>query len=334
MFSKNAQTIFIILLFFMFTLFSCQESTQPREEQISEIDQYYYETVENDIDMINAGGFPIEGSSGVFSIDWNSFVGRDLIQVNAPVAGHVFAVAYNESADSGNLGRFLRIGQDIGSVFLKYSETNIELNKIDTPHGGIFYTNYMPQFIGRRGRIGQIPSRGNRSFGNHQQVINFNGPAANFVPVEFIADTEYKFEIGGSDNLSPFEVSITSPSELVNLTSHGNRDEIDVENDLKLTWDGASDGQVIIRVTAPQIYRRDERRGPIKYTEGILETTQANTGEFIIPKERLQTVVENSILPMLWIHVSAFQVNEVEHESKKYHGIMRTGDQVIVRVKE
>ena len=221
----------------------------------------------------------------------------------------------------------------MGSVYLKYSETNLELNKIDTPRGGIFYTNYKPQFIGRRGRIGQIPSRGNRPLRSREQVINFNGPTANFVPVEFIADTEYKFEIGGSDNISPFEVSIKSPEELVSLTSHGNRDEIDPEADLKLTWEGASDGQVIIRIIAPQNFRQADRNDPIDFRGGILETTQANTGEYIIPKERLQNILENSIVPMLWIHVSVLQVSEVEHESQTYHGIMRNGDQAILIVK-
>ena len=87
MFIKRSYAFLITIISLMLFILSCQESTQPKEEQISEIDQFYYETVENDLETISASGFPLEGSSGVFSIDWNSFVGRDLIQVNTPVTG-------------------------------------------------------------------------------------------------------------------------------------------------------------------------------------------------------------------------------------------------------
>lgn len=332
MFNMRILTIIASLLFSLFFMVSCQETTQPKDEQATEIDAYYYATVENDIKLMHAGGLPFQESSGIFSIDWNNFIGSDLMQIKAPVSGNVFVIAYDEIVDSSYFRRLLRIGKDMGSVFLGYSETEIELNKIETPRGGIFYSNFEPQVIGRHGRIGQVRNRANHSFGSQLQVIDFNGPAGNFIPVEFISDTEYTFEINGNNDSSPFTVSMTSPLQLIKITSHRFQDEIDPASDLRLTWEGASDGQVIIRISIPQILKPGEVPDPAKINDGIFETTEVNTGTYIISKEKLQGLIQNAVRPMFWVHLSALHVNEVLHEDKTYHGVMRHGDQVILRI--
>lgn len=333
MLNKRITLLTFSILSGLLLLFSCQQSTSSLQQPLSTTDAFYYQTIEDDIEAVKVAGFPFDGSNAVFSIDWNNFPGRNMLPNSAPLSGHVFAMAYPDIDDTSQVSQLLRIGQDMGMVMLRYAENQIELNKIETPFGGIFYSNFEPGAIGRRGRLGQLHLMGDRPVRSRLQNIGLQGPGGNFTPVEFIADTQYTFEISGNESFEPFNIAVTSPAELIAITSHTFGSEIDTSADLRLTWAGASDGQVLIRLMAPRMMDANAAYDPQNRTKSILFIQQANTGEVTIPKEDLQALTKNAMMPMLWIHLSALQISEVIQDDQTYHAVMRNGTQVLLQIK-
>jgi hypothetical protein len=334
MLNKRIAVLTLSIIFGLLSLSGCEQSTSSLQEPLNATDTFYYQTIEDDMEAVKVAGFPFDGSNAVFSIDWNNFPGRSMLPISAPLSGHVFAMAYPDIVDTSQVRQLMRIGQDMGTVILSYAENQIELNKIETPFGGIFYSNFEPMAIGRRGRMGQVHMMGDRPIRSRLQTIGLQGPGGNFTPVEFIADSDYTFEISGNESFTPFNISVTSPSELITITSHTFGSEIDTSANLRLTWAGASDGQVLIRLMAPRMMDPNATYDPQNRPESILFISQANTGEVTISKEDLQALTKNAMMPMLWIHISALQISELIQDDQTYHAIMRNGTQVLLQIKE
>ncbi len=59
---------------------------------------------------------------------------------------------------------------------------------------------------------------------------------------------EYAFQVTGSDVISQFSFSLTSPSALMDITSHEHGNVIDPTQDLTITWDGGKPMEVAVRM--------------------------------------------------------------------------------------
>ena len=308
MFNK---TIFIIFFTIVFTtLFvSCNEVNSPGEDLFQQEDSY--EVIGSDLDLLKEGGLDIEGADGVFSIGWNEIFRP--FDTGAEVMGSAFAVAFGE--DAGTFPHFHRLGINMGSVFINYASNQVEMYKHSDDRRGVAYTLFK------------------RPFGRSENIL------------EFIPNEDYEFEVTGSEQFSAATFTLTSPEALIDITSHSHADEINPTQELTLTWEGGiADEKVAIRLMA-HFRGHHGQRGPHGHggpkgppPRAPMETVifvilDTNTGEYTFTAEQLQELLVNNGTQHIVAGVSQMDFQEVEHEGKLLHTVMRNGNSVMLKVK-
>ncbi len=304
------KTIFIIFFTIVFTtLFvSCDSVNNPGEDFFQQEDSY--EVIGSDLDLLKEGGLDIEGADGVFSIGWNEIFRP--FEHGSEVMGSAFAVAFGE--DAGTFPHFRRVGIDMGSVFINYTSNHIEMYKHSDERRGTAYTLFK------------------KPFGLSSDIL------------EFIPNEDYEFEVTGSAQFSPVSFTLTSPEALIDITSHNHADEIDPTQDLTLTWEGGvADEKVAIRLMAHFRGHHGQRgphgkggpkgpppRSPMETI--IFVVLDTNTGEYTFTAEQVQELLKNNGTQHIVAGVSQMDIQEVEHEGKILHTVMRNGNSVMLSV--
>ncbi len=308
MFSK---TIFIIFFTIVFTtLFvSCNEVNSPGEDLFQQEDSY--EVIGSDLDLLKEGGLDIEGADGVFSIGWNEIFRP--FEHGSEVMGTAFAAAFGE--DAGTFPHFRRVGVDMGSVFINYTSNHIEMHKHSDERRGTAYTLFK------------------RPFGQSENML------------EFMPNEDYEFEVTGSEQFSAATFTLTSPEALIDISSHNHADEINPTQELTLTWEGGiAEEQVAIRLMAHFRGHHGQRgphgkggpkgpppRSPMETVIFIVLDT--NPGEYTFSAEQVQELLKNNGTQHIVAGVSQMDFQEVEHNGKLLHTVMRNGNSVMLKVK-
>jgi len=308
MFNKSIFILFFATLFT--TLFiSCNEVNSPEEDLFRQEDSY--EVIGSDLDLLKEGGMDIEGADGVFSIGWNEIFRP--FEHGSEVMGTAFAVAFGE--DAGTFPHFRRFGIDMGSVFINYAANQIEMRKHSDERRGIAYTLFK------------------KPFGRSENML------------EFIPNEDYEFEVSGSNQFSAATFTLTSPEALIDITSHNHADEIAPTQNFNLTWEGgAANEKVAIRLMA-HFRGHGGKKGPHSKGRPIgppprspMETVifvvlDTNPGEYTFTAEQLQELLKNKGTQHIVAGVSQMDFQEVEHEGKLLHTVMRNGNSVMLKVK-
>jgi hypothetical protein len=162
--------------------------------------------------------------------------------------------------------------------------------------------------------------------------------------LEYVPDTEYTFNISGSDNFAATTIRLLSPASLINITSHSHSDIIDPTQDLTIIWDGGNpDGKIALRLMAhfkPEkgIGINGEHRpghppppGPHP-GKAIVEILDNNPGQFTFTAEQLQRIISDFGADKFVVDVSQFDLGEVEQDGKVLHTAMRNGNSVMLNV--
>ncbi len=308
MFNKTIFIIFFIIVFT--TLFvSCNDVNSPGEDLFQQEDSY--EVIGSDLDLLKEGGLDIEGADGVFSIGWNEIFRP--FEHGSEVMGTAFAVAFGE--DAGTFPHFRRVGIDMGSVFINYTSNHIEMYKHSDERRGTAYTLFK------------------KPFGRSSDIL------------EFIPNEDYEFEVTGSAQFFPVSFTLTSPDGLIDITSHNHADEINPTQELTLTWEGGIAGEkVAIRLMAHFRGNHGQRgphgrpgpkgpppRSPMETI--IFVVLDTNTGEYTFTAEQVQELLKNNGTQHIVVGVSQMDIQEVEHERKILHTVMRNGNSVMLKVK-
>jgi len=310
MFNK---TIFIIIFTIVFTtLFvGCDSVNNPEKDSFRTEQNYSFETIGSDLSLLKEGGMDIEGADGVFSIGWNEIFRP--FDTGSEVMGTAFAVAFGE--DAGTFPHFRRLGINMGSVFINYASNQIEMHKHSDDRKGVAYTLFK------------------KPFGRSDNML------------EFIPNVDYEFEVTGSDQFTAATYTLTSPEALINITSHNHADEIDPIQDLTLTWEGGNvNEKVAIRLMAHFRGHHGQRgphgrpgpkgpppRSPMETVIFIVLDT--NPGEYTFTAEQVQELLRNNGTQHIVAGVSQMDFQEVEHEGKLLHTVMRNGNSVMLKVK-
>ena len=308
MIKNNLPVLFI--LFSMILLIGCSpDGINDPDHFTSDYDSY--ETIDSDLSLLKEGGMDIEGADGVFSIGWNEIFRP--FDTGSEVMGTAFAVAFGE--DAGTFPHFHRLGINMGLVFINYASNRVEMHKHSDDRRGVAYTLFR------------------RPFGRSDNIL------------EFIPNEDYEFEVTGSDQFSATTFTLTSPEALIDITSHNHADEIDPAQDLTLTWEGGTANEkVAIRLMA-HFRGHDGGRGP--YNRGgpkgppprapmetiIFVVLDTNTGEYTFTAEQVQELLRNDGTRHIVAGVSQMDFQEVEHESKILHTVMRNGNSVMLKAK-
>lgn len=298
-------TLLVLILFFT----GCQSDPNSPGENGYLADQPIYQTLDGDIALMKAGGMPMDSAAGVFSIGWNEIFRP--IEDSSEVRGMAFAVAFGE--DITDLLHLRKIGLDMGDLFINYSGNQVQMYKNIHPTRGIAYSLF------------------ERPFG-HCNSENL---------LEFIPNTDYQFEVTGSEDFAPVTINVTSPAALMDITSPAFGEVIDPTQDLTINWEGGNEGKVGIRLM-PHIR---PHRGPGGVYSGrgeehppfdrvIFVILDENTGTYTFPAQQIQRILNGINAEGLRAEVSQMDFGEVQHENGPLHTAMRNGNSVMLRIQQ
>jgi len=293
----------------IFMIFGCKsELNQPEGFSADALELYKFDTVENDIALLKDGGMPLPEGDGVFSIGWNEIFRP--FDDDSHIKGMAFAVAFgNENTGSPNFPRF---GVDMGTIRIGYNGNEIQMYKMYHKRRGTAYSLF------------------NRPFGGSDVLL------------EYIPNTEYTFDISGSEKFPSTKISLTSPASLINITNYNHGDVIDPKKDLTINWVGGNpNGKIAIRVMAhfkPQPKGPKGPHGPGHNPIGppmehmIVKILDNNPGQYTITAEQLQGLISEFGAEKIVVGVSQFDIKEVEHDGKILHAAMRNGTSTVLKV--
>jgi hypothetical protein len=300
----------LLFIFSVIILMGCsQDGINDPDQFITDYDSF--ETIGSDLSLLKEGGMEIEGSDGIFSIGWNEIFRP--FNTGDEVMGTAFAAAFGE--DAGSFPHFRRFGIAMGSVFINYASNQIEMHKHSDNRRGVAYSLFK------------------RPFGRSESML------------QFMPNEEYEFEVTGSNLFSAATFTLTSPEALIDITSHNHADEIDPMQDLTLTWEGGNlNDKVGIRLMA-HFRGNGGKKGP--HGKGhptgppprspmetiIFVILDTNTGEYTFTADQVQELLKNDGTQHIVAGISQMDFQEVEHEGKILHTVMRNGNSVKLKVK-
>ncbi|MGB5847640.1 MAG: hypothetical protein WBH40_04070, partial [Ignavibacteriaceae bacterium] len=297
---KKSFALLVTVFVSGFLFIACNDVNSPEERDLDFLENSSFQTIESDLALLKDGGMPIDETDGVFSIGWNE-VFRP-VDDELHVRGMAFAVAFGEPND------FHKFGINMGSVFINYGDHQTELHKKTNDRRGTMYSLFK------------------KPFGHSDQLL------------EYIPDIEYEFQVTGSDAITSFSFSLTSPSALMDITSHEHGNVIDPAQDLTITWDGGkADGKTAVRLMANTRFDKGPRgkgpKGPRPPRHPhpdhiIFEILDTNTGEYTFTSAQIQQLLSNVDSAHLMVGVSQMDIGEVEHDGKVFHSVMRNGNSV------
>ena len=310
---KSIWIIFAAMSFFLF-FWGCQSDPNSPDGNNILTDQPAYETVDGDLALMKAGGMPLDSAAGVFSIGWNEIFRPFMDTSN--IKGMAFAVAFGERP--ADLPHFKRFGLDMGDVFINYSGSQIQMYKNIHPRMGVAYSLF------------------ERPFG-HCEPENL---------LEFIPNTDYQFEVTGSEYFAPVTITVTSPSALMNITSPDFGEVIDPTQDLTINWEGGNEGKVGVRLMPHLRPRRGHDGGPggrhgepgpepmPPMDRVIFVILDENTGTYTFTAEQIQELISGIPVNGLRAEVSQMDFGEVQHENGTLRTAMRNGNSIMLRLQQ
>lgn len=305
---KSMIVLLGILSLLLFT--SCQSDPNSPEPNNNLSDQLSYSAVDSDLALMKSGGMSLDSIAGVFSIGWNEIF-RPFMD-SSEVKGMAFAVAFGERPT--DLPHFRKFGLDMGEIFINYSGNQVEMYKHIHPRRGVAYSLF------------------ERPFGHHN--------SENLL--EFIPNTEYQFDVTGSEYFEPITITLTSPSALINITSPDFGEIINPAEDLTITWEGGEEGKVGIRLM-PNLRHRKGPGGEPGGRHGdpnqpmhrvIFVILETNTGTYTFTAQQIQELIQGIPANGLRAEVSQMDFGEVEHENGTLRTAMRNGNSVMVRIQQ
>ena len=305
--------IFTVFIFFLFLL-GCQSEVNSPDQNNLSTDQLTYQAVDNDLALMKDGGMPLDSAAGIFSIGWNEIF-RPFMD-SSRIKGMAFAVAFGERPT--DLPHFRKFGLDMGDIFINYPGNQVEMYKHIHPRRGVAYSLF------------------ERPFG-HCDSENM---------LEFIPNTDYQFEVTGSENFAPITITLTSPAALMNITSPAFGEIINPAEDLTINWEGGTEGKVGIRLMPDFRHRREHDGGPGGGHGGpgpdqnppmhrvIFIILDTNTGTYTFSAEQIQDLLNGIPANGLRAEVSQMDFGEVAHENGTIRTAMRNGNTVMMRFQQ
>jgi hypothetical protein len=304
--------VFFVYVSSRVLLTGCSESNEPELESSDLAALNSFSAVDTDMEILEKGGITFEKGVGLFSMGWNQIFRHMVSQED--VTGHAFAVAFEEPQDEKP--RPFVGGIDMGSVYINYNSSKLELQKVQGPIGGVLYALFRLPFWGI-----------------------FNG-------LEYVPNAIYEFEVTGSEKFNPVKIEFRSPPGLLNITSHEPWQDVDVEQELTLKWEGGEkEVPVIIRVVVLQKPEDgdDNGRGSgigdrikhphlTRFVEGIVQVLDDNPGEYTLTAETLQDLVTKSEAMGLIFSASQWSLEKTVHDNGWLMAVMRNGDMIYLGI--
>jgi hypothetical protein len=255
---------------------------------------------------------PLDSAAGVFSIGWDELFRP--MDDSSRVRGMAFAVAFGDIET--DLMHFRKLGLDMGNVFINYAGNHIEMHKKFHRMRGVAYDLFERPFGGC----------------NPENLL------------QFIPNTEYQFEVTGSEVFAPITITLTSPNALMHISNFTNGQVIDPTQDLIINWEGGNEGKVALRLMP---HRRPPMGGEHEGHHGrhgeppqppmdrvIFVILENNPGTYTFTSAQLQQMLNGIQTDGLMAEVSQMDFGEVQHQNGVLQTAMRNGNSVMLRFQQ
>ena len=162
--------------------------------------------------------------------------------------------------------------------------------------------------------------------------------------IEVMPNTEYQFEVTGSEYFAPITITVTSPAELMNITSPTFGKVINPDEDLTINWECGNEGKVGIRLMPAFRPHRGHDGGsggmhggpghdPIPPMDRVIFVIlDENTGTYTFAAQQIQELINGIPAEGLRAEVSQMDFGEVQHQNGMLHTAMRNGNSVMLRL--
>lgn len=297
---KNVFVLFAVALFASLFLFGCKSEVNSPEGDEFLNNQLSFETVDNDLALLKSGGMPLDSAAGVFSIGWDELFRP--VDDSLETRGMAFAVAFGKKET--DLLHFRKFGLDMGNVFINYSGNHVQMHKKFSRMRGVAYDLFERPFGGC----------------NPENLL------------QFVPNTEYQFQVTGSEAFAPITITLTSPNALMHITNLTNGQVINPTQDLTISWEGGNNGKVALRLMPhlrpPMGERHEKHHGrhgeppmpPPAFDKVIFIILDNNPGTYTFTAAQIQEMLNGIQTDGLMAEVSQMDFGEVQHQN----GVLQT----------
>ncbi len=155
--------------------------------------------------------------------------------------------------------------------------------------------------------------------------------------LQYIPNTEYQFEVTGSEAFAPITISLTSPSSLMDITAPSQGSVINPNENLTITWQGGNaDQKTVLRVMPhPKPQRepgRHHMQPPPRFDKVIVVILENNPGTYTFTSEQILEMLSGLEADGIAVEVSQVDVGEVTHPNGMLKTAMRNGSNVKLRI--
>jgi len=247
-------------------------------------------------------GINFQNINGYFGLGWTGF-GSPFSGVGDLRFGVAHAIAFDLNQISNTRAELDLL--DMGDVNLSYGGNTLQLLKMNFPPS-VYYSS-----------------------------IGFN-IRPDLVSIPFLPHTAYEFETTGSDKIPPIKIALTTPAQLLEITSPASLETFNPSNDLTVTWTAATsnNGRTLLTVTPMPIIDISNPPNPDGIFFKPFQTViNGNITSYTIPADtlgRLANFPDGIELQGVSLHVSQFITEFKDVADKKFAAVLHNGDVVFL----
>lgn len=275
-------------------------------------------TADQELALLKSSGITtVDPASGIFTISWRNMFRP--MNTSSELLGNAMGVAFG--SEQAIYPGIRKSGIDIGTVYLNYGGSQVEIPKQTAPNGGYVYT------------FEQKPQGGKHGKGQHPPM-----PPTFQSFVSFIPGGNYEFEITGSAAFEGIKLNLTAPQTLIDITNYNNGDNVSSTSDLTIEWTGglASDSVLVMLSILPDMQQgkgmkggqqKDHQTKPDMY-----RLVESNTGSVIISAATIADLKSKFAGSKLAVHVGQVVSFDTEHTTGTLKILLRNDDAVILNL--
>lgn len=310
----------------------CSDVNRSNEDN-SSVSSTELSTANDEMTLLKTSGVvALDPASGVFSLDWRKVFHPN--EQTTDLVGNAMGVAFGSEQEI--FPGIKKSGIDIGSIFLNYNGTQLEIPKQTTPDGGFVYT-FMNRPMGGKGKGHGGPP-----------PTQMSAP----VSIPFVSGGSYEFEITGSDAFAGIKLQVTAPTSLIDITNYADADSVDQTSDLTINWAGGlSTDSVLIKVAIlPEMpadnnpggkgghgkHGGNDGNGEPGMKEGhpdFLKLVESNTGSYTLTAATIADILAATSGSKIAISVGQVSSVDTEHATGTLKTLLRNEDSVVLNLK-
>ena len=156
--------------------------------------------------------------------------------------------------------------------------------------------------------------------------------------VPYVSGANYIFKATGSDEFSPIEITVNSPGEFLEITSPAKDAEVDLNNDLKIQWNGGNGAENTSLSVFPEldwdnISDQDYITLMNDIDSGIFVELTAGQTEYVVSKKDLERF-NHQYVKGLFIDIYSYNLTKQVTDKRNVIAELHFGNYRFVKIKK